>query len=31
MIAVPRLFIHILVSPFKPGARLAAEIVVLRH
>jgi hypothetical protein len=31
MIALLSLFLHILVAPFKPQARLEAEISVLRH
>src|SRR3981081_2883169 len=31
MMAFPSLFAHVLVSPFKTQARLAAEIIMLRH
>ena len=31
MIALVSLFVHILIAPFRTQARLAAEIVMLRH
>jgi len=31
MIDFLKLFVHVLVSPFKTRARLGAEIVVLQH